>query len=115
MGSRSALIITTSAYHDTTSQRLAVARPGRRRVAAVLGDPAIGGFQVTSITDSTNQQWKVGVDEYLDKRVFDDLLVLYISGHGVRTRAAGCISWRQTPSTPAWPQPGSRPCGCWTA
>ncbi|MGR6320026.1 caspase family protein [Micromonospora soli] len=83
-GSRAALIVATSSYLDPTFRGLRAPTSDATDLATVLSDPAIGNFQVTSLINPASQQLKVGVDEYLSERALGDLLVVYISGHGVR-------------------------------
>jgi hypothetical protein len=49
--------------------------------AAVLADPTIGGFQVTSIVDRPAHEVRIAIDEFLDSRTPEDLVVVYFSCH----------------------------------
>lgn len=83
-GSRAALVIAISSYLDPTFRRLRAPSNDAKDLATVLSDPAIGDFQVTSLINPSSQQLKVSVDEHLSQRAPEDLLVVYISGHGIR-------------------------------
>ncbi|GIH16643.1 caspase, EACC1-associated type [Rugosimonospora africana] len=82
--SRTALVVATSTYNDPAFRRLRAPAADAADFAAVLADPAIGDFHVTSLIDPTGPQMKVAVDEYLAQSAVGDLLVVYLSGHGVR-------------------------------
>ncbi len=83
-GARSALVIATSRYADSRFRALRAPGSDAAELAEVLGDPAVGGFSVTPLTDPTSRELKVRVAEHLARRRAGDLLVLYLSGHGVR-------------------------------
>ena len=83
-GARAALVVATDSYLDMTFRQLWAPANDAQDLAAVLADPAIGDFQVASLINPTGQQLKIHVDEYLSQRAIGDLLVVYLSGHGVR-------------------------------
>lgn len=81
---RSALMIATGRYVDEQLARLRAPAQDAAELAAVLGDPQIGGFEVTALTDRTVHEARVGVEDFLSGRSHDELLVVYLSCHGVR-------------------------------
>jgi formylglycine-generating enzyme required for sulfatase activity len=84
MSDRLALIIANSEFDDPKLARLAT--PGRdaEALAQVLGDPAIGGFEVTLLVDKTERVLRREVARLYQRRKKGDLLLLYYSGHGIR-------------------------------
>jgi hypothetical protein len=52
-------------------------------LAALLADPAIGGFKVTSVVDRSAHEVRIAVEEFLAGRTPEDLVVVYLSCHGV--------------------------------
>jgi len=84
MSDRLALIIANSEFDDPKLARLAT--PGRdaEALAEVLGDPAIGGFEVTLLVDKTVQALRKEIARLYQRRKKGDLLLLYYSGHGIK-------------------------------
>ena len=82
-GGRAALVIATSSYQDTSLSQLRA--PGNDAVAFAdtLGDPAIGGFAVTQVIDEAEPQVRRGVGAFLADRKSEDLVLIYLSCHGV--------------------------------
>ncbi|WP_404382966.1 caspase family protein [Knoellia locipacati] len=80
---RLALVIATEAYEDTSLRRLR--SPGRDAddLRSVLADPDIGGFTVTSVKDGTAHAVRVAVGDFLADRSPDDLVLVYLSCHGL--------------------------------
>ena len=52
-------------------------------MAGVLADQSIGGFDVTSVLDGTAREIRLAVQDFLDGRGREDLLLVYLSGHGL--------------------------------
>ena len=52
-------------------------------LAQVLADPGIGGFAVTTVIDQPAQQIWLAVEDFLDGRGAGDLLLVYLSCHGL--------------------------------
>jgi tetratricopeptide (TPR) repeat protein len=50
----------------------------------VLRDPRIGNFQVTEYLDLPCQDWRVNIFDFFSSKNRDELLLLYISGHGIK-------------------------------
>jgi hypothetical protein len=84
MGERLALVVATGTYDDAALARLRSPVHDAAGLAEVLGDPAIGGFAVTSVVDRPRQDVQLAVEEFLDGRGTDDLVLVYLSCHGLR-------------------------------
>jgi uncharacterized caspase-like protein len=82
-GPRAALVVATSTYADPALTRLEATTRDAEQMAAVLGDPEIGAFEVTSVLDSGAQEIRVAVHEFLAGRGREDLVVVYLSCHGL--------------------------------
>jgi uncharacterized caspase-like protein len=52
--------------------------------AAVLADPAIGGFAVRSLVDKTESEIRRSLAMFLDGRGTDDTVLIYLSCHGIQ-------------------------------
>ncbi|MBL1065914.1 tetratricopeptide repeat protein [Streptomyces sp. 7-21] len=85
-GPRSALIIATSEYADGSLARLRSPARDGRELAGVLGDPGIGGFDVTTLSDPTAQELRICLADFLAGRKPAELLLVYLSCHGVLDR-----------------------------
>lgn len=84
MGRRLALLIATYDYEDTGLRRLTAPAHDAEAFAAVLQDPDIAGFEVTTMINEPHH--RVGgaiADLYRDRRR-DDLTLLYFTGHGLK-------------------------------
>ncbi|GEM_PF-2629261 len=80
---RSALVIATVTYADASLRALRAPADDAAELAAVLADPLVGGFAVTSLIDAEAARIRVEVDEFLSNRTPDEVVVLYLSCHGV--------------------------------
>lgn len=61
-----------------------------RVVAEVLGDPAVGGFDVIErVPNPDAATLRQRVADFLDRSEPDELTVVYVSGHGLRSAASG--------------------------
>ena len=49
----------------------------------MLADPGIGGFTVTNVIDQPAQQIRLAIEDFLDGRGTGDLLLVYLSCHGL--------------------------------
>lgn len=81
---RRALLIGTEHYHDPRFARLPSTRADTARLAAVLGDRAIGGFDVEVRSDLDATGMRSAIDTFCRERGPDELALIYISGHGLR-------------------------------
>jgi uncharacterized caspase-like protein len=84
MSAKYALVIGNSQYEDARFAGLVT--PGRdaAALADVLQAPAIGNFdQVQSLLDQTEAVLRREIERFFARKRKDDLLLIYISGHGV--------------------------------
>ncbi|MBP2327031.1 hypothetical protein JOF56_007416 [Kibdelosporangium banguiense] len=84
---RHALLIATGSYEDPLLGRLRSPAQDVKRLAAVLRDPALGAFdEVTICVDQPEHRLRVAVEDVLCDRSREDLVVVYLSCHGIRDR-----------------------------
>ena len=84
MARRLALVIATYQYEDAGLRRLTAPARDAESFAAVLRDPDIAGFEVTTlINEPYHRVGEVIGDFYRDRRR-DDLTLLYFTGHGLK-------------------------------
>ncbi|GIE94659.1 effector-associated constant component EACC1 [Paractinoplanes rishiriensis] len=83
-GGRYALIVASYAYDDPGLRRLHAPAHDAERLARVLSDPGIGGFQVQSVINESGPVVNEAVEDFFADRTADDLLLCYFSGHGVK-------------------------------
>ncbi|MFD0204977.1 MULTISPECIES: caspase, EACC1-associated type [Saccharothrix] len=83
---RRALLIATDTYRDPTFGALRAPRLDAAELDAVLSDPAIGGFDTEVLVNEPVQQVRERVETVLGQAGRDDLVLLYLSGHGVKAR-----------------------------
>src|SRR5688500_18512177 len=86
-GPRSALIVASDTYQDPQLARLRA--PGRdaEELAAVLRDPAIGGFDVSVSLNQRHYEVRVALEDFFADRRPDDVLLLHFSCHGIKDEA----------------------------
>ncbi|MEV6982480.1 caspase family protein [Sphaerisporangium sp. NPDC051017] len=84
MGRRFALLIATYAYDDPGLRRLTAPAHDAEALAAVLRDPEIGGFEVTTLVNEPNQRVGEAIGDFYRDRRGDDLTLLYFTGHGLK-------------------------------
>ncbi|MFB0534923.1 MAG: SUMF1/EgtB/PvdO family nonheme iron enzyme [Anaerolineae bacterium] len=84
MSDRLALIIANSEFDDPKLSRLVTPSHDAEALAEVLGDPAIGDFDVTLCPNKTRQAVDLEVARLYQRRKKGDLLLLYYSGHGIK-------------------------------
>lgn len=82
---RVALLIGSTQYQKGFQPLPAVAE-NLQRLAAVLGNPEIGGFEVETLLDPDHGQMRVKLETWLRQRQKDDVSLLYLTGHGVKDR-----------------------------
>jgi hypothetical protein len=83
-GARSALIVASDGYSDPGLRRLRAPASDARALAAVLHDPAIGGFEVRTLLNVPAHEVNLAVEEFFADRRPDDLLLMHFSCHGVK-------------------------------
>ncbi|MGH3873573.1 MAG: caspase, EACC1-associated type [Pseudonocardiaceae bacterium] len=84
MGRRLALLIATYQYQDTGLRRLTAPAHDAELLAAVLGDPDIAGFEVTTLINEPHHRVGAAIGDFYRDRRRDDLTLLYFTGHGVK-------------------------------
>lgn len=77
-----ALIIANSLYDDDHFATLPAAAADATQLAAVLGDPAIGGFDVETLVDVGQREAMRTLESFFTRAGRDDLLLLHLSLHG---------------------------------
>ena len=83
-GPRLALVVATGTYAaDPGLRRLRAPARDADDLAQVLADPGIGGFDVTTVIDQPAHQVKLAIEDFLDGRGTGDLLLVYLSCHGL--------------------------------
>jgi hypothetical protein len=96
-GVRDALIIANSHYDDPGLAQLRSPGQDADALARVLGDPAIGGFNVELMTDADERSIRRRIAAFFADRDRDDLLLLHFSCHGVKdTRGRLHLAARDT-------------------
>ncbi|MBA2953404.1 caspase family protein [Nocardioides sp. CGMCC 1.13656] len=87
MGSRYALIVATDRYSDAGLRELAAPAHDAEALAAVLGDPAVGDFDVATLSNQSAQDVRMAVEDFFADRDRSDTLLLHFSGHGLKNAA----------------------------
>ena len=82
--SRAALLVATAEYGDPAFGRLRTPSHDVEALTRVLADPAIGGFDVRTLVNQPGQMVEEEIEGFFAERKPDDLLVLYLSCHGVK-------------------------------
>jgi class 3 adenylate cyclase len=85
-GPRAALVIATTSYQDPEFRQLRAPAYDADDLAEVLGDPDIGAFTVTRLIDADERQLRREIDVFLAGRGVGDVVVVYLSCHGVLDR-----------------------------
>jgi hypothetical protein len=83
-GRRLALIVASDEFGDPGLRRLRAPAVDAEALARVLGDEAIGGFDVRTMLNESTAVVNEAVEEFFADRHPDDLLLLHFSGHGVK-------------------------------
>jgi len=94
---RRALLVASGAYEDPQLDALRSASGDVTALAAVFRDPHIGQFDgVESLVDGTHQDVLERLEDFFREGLPRDLLVLYLSGHGVLQRKQWFYAARNT-------------------
>jgi len=80
---RFALLLAVSQYADPALSRLRSPSVDAVALRDLLADPEVGGFAVTSVFDEKAQAMRLAVEEFLTDRRTDDLVLVYLSCHGL--------------------------------
>jgi hypothetical protein len=83
-GTRRALIIASRDYQDPGLSQLRSPAHDAEALARVLGNPRIGGFDVTTLLDAPSYEIGEAVEDFFADRSPDDLLLMHFSCHGVK-------------------------------
>lgn len=82
-GDRLAVVVATAHYDDAALTPLRAPRDDAADLRDILADPQVGGFVVTPLIDRTAHQIRSSLDAFLAERRPSDLVVLYLSCHGL--------------------------------
>lgn len=93
---RTALLIATDAYRDPTFGALRAPRRDAAELEAVLRDEAIGAFRTEVLVNPSAQLLRERVDSVFTEAGRDDVVLLYVSGHGVKDRFSGQLHFATT-------------------
>ncbi len=86
MGGRHALLVATAHYTDPRLRRLRAPVGEAQRLRDLLLDTGIGGFDtVHLVVDDSKAEVERRIEELFQGRGPDDLVLLYLSGHGLKT------------------------------
>ena len=80
---RRALLIASATYVDSGLAALRAPTGDVGALAEVLGDEAIGGFEVERLVDESTDTIKKRIEHFFRESRRQDLLLFYFSGHGV--------------------------------
>jgi Caspase domain len=83
-GTKAALLVATAEYGDPAFRRLRTPGHDVEALRRVLEDPAIGSFDVRALVNQPGQLVEEEIEGFFADRKPDDLLVLYLSCHGVK-------------------------------
>jgi hypothetical protein len=78
------LLVATAAYGDQAFRRLRAPGHDVEVLRRVLAVPGIGGFEVRALVNQPGQLVEEEIEGFFADRKPDDLLVLYLSCHGVK-------------------------------
>jgi uncharacterized caspase-like protein len=84
---RRALLVATASYDDPALAALRAPTGDVAALAAVLGDAEIGGFEVQQLIDRPTEELRKEIETFFDEGRPHDLLLLYVSGHGVLSQS----------------------------
>lgn len=80
---RRALLVGTDTFHDAGLAQLRSPASDVAALARVLGDPAIGAFDVRTAVNASSTQLGRQMEDFFTDGSADDLLLLYVSTHGL--------------------------------
>lgn len=84
MGRRLALLIATYLYQDSGLRQLTTPAHDAEALAEVLADPAIAGFEVTTLVNEPHHRVGQVIGDFYNACGRDDLTLLYFTGHGLK-------------------------------
>jgi hypothetical protein len=80
---RAALVVAVSTYSDPMLRQLRAPAEDATELGTVLGDPELGDFSVTTVTDGRAHEIRIAVEEFLSEQRPGDLSLVYLSCHGL--------------------------------
>jgi len=80
---RSALVVANAEYADQTLRQMRSPALDASDLAEVLADPGLGKFSVTSVIDCRTPEIRVAIGDFLADRLRDELVLIYMSCHGL--------------------------------
>jgi hypothetical protein len=83
---RKALVVTTSTYRSPEYPDLPAATHDAANITELLADPDACGFEVTRLADVPATEIRRAINEIFHDRDRGDLILVYLSCHGVRDR-----------------------------
>lgn len=86
-GRRTALLVATDSYLDPAFDGLDAPRQDAAELAGLLGDAEIGGYSTTVLANASHNDVRIALNELFSEAGRDDLLLFYVSGHGVKDEA----------------------------
>ncbi|THA24038.1 hypothetical protein E4198_04190 [Streptomyces sp. RKND-216] len=97
MSRKHALLVGTAAYEDGNFPALPSVRADVHYLSQVLEMPAVGRYEdCVRVEDSSQTAIKQAVERFLGDREPDELVVLYLSGHGAYDREDGQLYYITT-------------------
>jgi molecular chaperone DnaJ len=83
-GVRAALLIATGTYYNDRLRELRSPVQDAKELAAVLQDPSIGSFHVSSVIDKPHYEVALLIEKFFQNRSPGDLLLVHFSCHGIK-------------------------------
>jgi hypothetical protein len=80
---RAALVVAVSKYSDPMLRQLRAPAEDAAELGAVLADPELGDFSVTTVTDGRAHEIRIAVEGFLSGQRPGDLSLVYLSCHGL--------------------------------
>lgn len=84
MSRRVALLIATYSYQDAELSQLISPAHDAEALAAVLKDPDIAGFEVTTLVNQPHHLVGQALGDFYARRRGEDLALVYFTGHGLK-------------------------------
>ena len=84
---RAALVVATARYEDQELAQLRSPVRDAHDLAAVLADPEIGGFTVTTVADQPEAQLRRQIAAFLAQRTAEQTVLVFLSCHGLQDRS----------------------------
>ncbi|WP_326685022.1 AAA domain-containing protein [Streptomyces microflavus] len=97
MSRKHALLVGTAIYGDASFPALPSVRADVHYLSQVLQMPAVGGYEeCVRVEDSSKSAIKQAIEQFLRAREPDELVVLYLSGHGKYDQDGGQLYYVTT-------------------